>query len=846
MSKKLVIAEKPSVARDIASALGRFKKDGDVYENDHYVITAAAGHLVELFMPEDIDKKEYGFWRLAALPIIPDAFQLKPIGDKRSKDRFQLLKKQMQRKDVDEILNACDAGREGELIFTYIYELAKSKKPFERVWMQSMTPRAIKEAFDKLWDPERMQGLQDAARSRSEADWLIGINGTRALTKRMFGRSKGVATVGRVQTPTLSIVLEREYAIRGFEPRSYWRVEGTFNVAQGEYVGVLQRPNPVDRTDPHDKADRFWENEVAEGILAQLNDMPGGLVKDEKKRSKQSSGRLYDLTSLQREANGRYGYGAGRTLQIAQNLYEKHKLLTYPRTDSRALPEDYIPTVKQTLGNLDGPIADSAQKVLSNDWVKPNKRIFNNKQVSDHFAIIPTGEKPKKLTSEESRIYEMVCQRFVAIFFPPAEFDVTTRLTTVKTFTFKTEGKVLVKPGYLEVYGKAAAQSELPPLTDPDKNPDWLSETNREAHLDDADAYKARAAAFELLEEATKPPQRFTEATLLSAMEGAGKLVEDEDLAEAMKESGLGTPATRSNIIDHLIKEKYLEREGRHLLPTAKAENLFEFLKAVQAEALTRPDLTGEWEKKLRDMEHGRISRSEFMRGITDLTKLIVDRVKNFEEDEEAAPESSIVSPTDNKPMKELLRSYKSQDGELTIYKTISNRKLSEEEIQTLVQERVVGPLDGFRSKAGKPFSAMLRLDPMNKVSFDFGESNRDRENGEQVNLDDLPVVGTFKESGAQVYETPNAYACSRSLQDEPGDTFRLSRTMLGKTVPREEVTRLLEEGKTGLIKGFKSKRTGRLFDAFLILKPRGQIGFEFPPRKKAAKKAAKKKSSSD
>ncbi|MFO7726548.1 MAG: DNA topoisomerase [Oceanipulchritudo sp.] len=837
-TKKLIIAEKPSVAQDISRALGRFKKVDDTFENDDYVISSAVGHLVELFMPEDIDKKQYGFWRLGNLPIIPEKFELKPISEKRSKERYQMLKKLMQRKDIGEIYNACDAGREGELIFLYIYELAKCKKPFKRVWMQSMTRDSIRKAFEDLRPPEVMKGLQDAARSRSEADWLIGINGTRAITKRMFGRSKGVATVGRVQTPTLSIVLEREFTIRGFKPRPFWKIEGRFSVSEGSYTGLLQRAEPVKKEDPDDKADRFWSVENAEELMGRLNSLKGGRVSDKRKRTRQSSGRLYDLTSLQREANGRFGYSAGRTLQIAQGLYERHKLLTYPRTDSRALPEDYINTVKETLGSLQGPVSDHARKVLENDWVKPNKRIFNNAQVSDHFAIVPTGEAPKRLNSEEERIYEMVCQRFVAIFFPPAEFDVTTRLTVLDDLTFKTEGKVLVDPGYLQVYGKAAAKSELPALSESDRQPDWLQEIGDPGLAED-DGFKARNLSVDLLEEATKPPARFTEATLLSAMEGAGKLVEDDELADAMKEKGLGTPATRANIIDHLIKEKYMERESRNLIPTAKAENLFEFLQAVKAEALTQPSLTGEWEFRLRQVENKNLTREEFMSGIIDLTRTIVERVKSFEEDEEAAPESSIISPTDGKPMKEMLRAYKSQDGELTIYKTISNRKFSEEEIQQLVNDRMVGPLDGFRSKAGKPFSAIIRLDAMNKVSFDFGDNGNGKENAENLNLEELPVVGTFKDSGAKVYETPNAYACERTLQNEPGDNFRLSRTMLGKTLPREEVEKLLSEGKTGLIKGFKSKRTGRLFDAFLTLKPKGGIGFEFPPRKKAARKAA-------
>lgn len=839
--KTLVIAEKPSVAQDIARALGKMKREGDHYENDEYIIGAAAGHLAELCMPEDIDKKRYGFWRLSELPIIPQPFKVKPPSDKRSKERFDSLKKLMARKDVGKILNACDAGREGELIFTYIYELAKCRKPIERLWMQSMTPTAIREAFSRLRSPEQMRGLQDAARSRSEADWLIGINGTRAITKRMFGRGKQVATVGRVQTPTLSIVLRREMEIRDFKPRDYWRLVGRFAVTSGEYEGVFQHPEANKRGVEEDRADRVWDKDEADRLLARVKSVSHGIVEEEKKRTRQSSPRLYDLTSLQREANGRYGLPAGKTLRIAQALYEKHKVLTYPRTDSRALPEDYIGKVKSVLGALPGDLGDKAGPVLRNGWVRPNKRIFNNAQVSDHFAIIPTGQTSSKLNADEAKIYDMVARRFIAVFYPPAEFDETTRLTTVDDdLVFKTAGKVLVEQGYLAVYGKAALDKTLPPLAEDDRHPKWWKDGPPPG------AYLAEPRGSELVGETTKPPPRYTEATLLAAMEGAGKLVDDEELALAMKERGLGTPATRASTIDHLINEKYIERDGKFLAPTVKAENVFEFLSAVKAEVLTSPDLTGEWEHKLVQMERGKLSRKKFMDGIIELTKTIVDRTRNFEESNDDARETSIVSPSDGKPMLETLRAYRSQDGVFNIYKTIGNRKMEEAEIAELLEKRQLGPLDGFRSRVGKPFSAMLRLDAMNRVAFDFG-NNASGGNGKEEGLDrsQLRVVGTYKETGAKVYETPNAYACERSLDGEEKNALRISRTLLGKTLPPEEVAKMLEEGKTGLIKGFKSKRTGRLFDAFLLLKPGGNIGFEFPPRparKGAAKKTAAKK----
>ncbi|MEO6871693.1 MAG: DNA topoisomerase, partial [Chthoniobacterales bacterium] len=528
MAKTLIIAEKPSVAGDLARALGKVPKKGDHYENDEYVISSAVGHVVELEMPEDIDKKKYGYWRLETLPIIPEKFGLKPTAD--AKDRYNYLKKLLHRKDIDVVVNACDAGREGELIFRNLYELSKAKLPVKRAWMQTMTAEGIREAFKNLRNGEQLAGLADAARSRSESDWLIGINGTRAFTKRIFGsRAGNVASVGRVQTPTLAIVFNRELEIRNFKPRDFWRVTAKFEIAKGPYEGVYQRPNyKKDENEEHDRIDRLWEKAQAEAAVAACQGQPMAAVSEEKKSASQASPRLYDLTTLQREANGRFSLSAKRTLQIAQALYERHKVITYPRTDSRALPEDYVATVKQTLRNLPGDLGKHAQTVLENGWVRPNKRIFNNAQISDHFAIIPTGTAATNLDEMESRVYDMLARRFVATFFPAAEFDVTTRLSRVaEKFDFKTEGKVMTASGWLAVYGKSTVDESadakaLPALTSEDNS-------------------QARTLSADLHAEVTKPPPRYSEATLLSAMEHAGKLVDDEEMAEAMKERGLGT-----------------------------------------------------------------------------------------------------------------------------------------------------------------------------------------------------------------------------------------------------------------------------------------------------------------
>jgi DNA topoisomerase-3 len=820
--KSLIIAEKPSVAADLARALGKVPKHGDHYENDEYVISSAVGHVVELQMPEDIDKKKYGFWRLETLPIIPEKFELKPITD--SKDRFALLKKLIARKDLKEVINACDAGREGELIFTYLCQLAKNKHPVRRLWLSSMTNEGIREAFKHLRDGAEMQGLADAARCRSESDWLIGINGTRALTKRMFGsRAGNVASVGRVQTPTLAIVYARELEIRNFVPRAYWRVTARFGITQGEYEGVYQRsPFKKNPDDEHDRIDRIWEQAHADAVVAACAGQPVAAVTEEKKASTQIAPRLYDLTTLQREANSRYGFSAKRTLQLAQALYEKHKMITYPRTDSRALPEDYLPVVRETLGNLTGSLAPHARKALNQGWVQFSKRIFNNAQVSDHFAIIPTTHEAKHLDEAEAKLFDMIARRFVAAFYPVAEFDITTRLSVVAGHTFKTEGKVLTAPGWLEVYGKSTVEDDSP-------------DSKALPALTAADGGRARTLAAELHAESTKPPPRYTEATLLSAMETAGKLVEDEDLAEAMKERGLGTPATRADTIDGLIYQKYIDRNQRELVPSAKAEQLIQFLTAVKATDITSPTMTGEWEWHLREMEHGKYSREKFMAEIVKETKGIVERVKGFEEDDSVARVTDIPSPTDGKPLRETLRGYKSQDGELMIYKIVGGRRLEEPEVRELVTTGKVGPLDGFISaKTRNRFSAVLRLVHAEetkkdvttkkwKTAFDFGDKG---------DLSALVPFWTNPATGAELCENGSSFIIrERDASIEGGwkQTFRVGRIMCQKAITHEMAVDLVANGKTGLIQGFISKK-GRPFDAFLKME-NGRIAWEFPPR---------------
>ncbi|MBI3877346.1 MAG: DNA topoisomerase III, partial [Verrucomicrobia bacterium] len=618
MGKALIIAEKPSVATDISKALGGFKKVDDYYESEQFVLSSAVGHLLELCAPEGVEAKR-GKWTFNALPVIPPHFDLRPI--EKSESRLKQLAKLIKRKDVDALINACDAGREGELIFRRIVEFTKAKQPIQRLWLQSMTPASIREGFEHLRTDASMRPLNDAAVSRSEADWLVGINGTRAMTafnSRMGGFF--LTTVGRVQTPTLAVVVEREEKIRKFVAKDFWEVHATFAAQAGNYDGRWFDENfskdkaaaAVTGVEANDlRAERIWEQARADAIKAKCDGKPGIVEHEDKKPTTQIAPMLYDLTTLQREANQRFGFSASTTLKLAQTLYERHKALTYPRTDARALPEDYLGTVKETLETLGSTqYGQFAGAILQNDWVRPNKRIFNNAKISDHFAIIPTSQAPRGLNELEAKLYDMVTKRFLAVFYPAAEFLVTTRITRVEGEPFKSDGKVMVNAGWLAVYGREV--------------PEEGSENDKTLVAVQPDE-RVQTTEIRIEANTTKPPPRYTEATLLSAMEGAGKLVSDEELREAMSDKGLGTPATRAAIIEGLIWEKYLLRHGKELIPMSKAFLLVSLLRGIGINELCLPELTGDWEFKLRQVQRGQLSRPQFMAEIAEMTRHIVE-----------------------------------------------------------------------------------------------------------------------------------------------------------------------------------------------------------------------------
>ena len=838
MSKKLIIAEKPSVAADIARALGGFTKQDDYFESDDCVLSSAVGHLLELACPEEYEVKR-GKWSFAHLPVIPPHFALRPI--EKSESRLKLLTKLIKRKDVSSLVNACDAGREGELIFNYIVQHAKSTKPIERLWLQSMTQQAIKDGFSRLRAGAEMQGLADAAVCRSESDWLVGINGTRAMTA--FNSKTGgfhLTTVGRVQTPTLALMVEREDKIRKFKPRAYWELEGRFTCAAGEYKGKWFDENFVKgkaEEDEHQRADRLWDEARAKLLQSKCDGKPG-LVNEEAKPSTQLSPLLYDLTSLQREANSRFGFSAKSTLGLAQALYEKHKVLTYPRTDARALPEDYLATVKDTLKMLTGEgvgkghddamlarFSPFAHQILARNWVMPNKRIFNNAKISDHFAIIPTLQAPKQLSEPEQKLYDMVVKRFLAVFYPAAEYMITTRITRVEGEPFKTEGKVLVHPGWLAVYGREAQEGEEGNL---------VAVTPKE---------KVLAEEVALNSSETRPPPRYSEATLLSAMEGAGKMVDDEELKAAMAGRGLGTPATRAQIIENLIGEQYLHREARELQPTAKAFSLMTLLNGLGIRELTAPELTGEWEWKLARMERGDMSRESFMQEIAAMTQHIVDRAKTYDSDTIPGDfgELSTPCPKCGGLIKETYKKFQCQSCEFSLWKIVAGRQYEGAEIEELLTERRIGPLTGFRNKMGRPFNAIIKLNAENLPEFDFGQgANGDDGNSEEVDFSGQESLGACPKCAANVFDRGMAYVCEKSVGPSKSCDFRSGKVILQQTVEAEQMKKLLATGRTDLLRDFVSARTRRKFSAFLVRGTDGKVGFEFEKREAKPKSPAK------
>ncbi len=881
-SKWLVITEKPSVAGDLAKALGGFEKKGDYYESPKYFITWAVGHLLELLEPEELDPK-YKRWLLQDLPILPSEFQYKP--KKGQTERLNHIKSLAKKSEVVGFINACDAGREGELIFREIFDFCGQDKPFKRLWLQSMTPESIRKGFNLVKPGKEYDNLGDAARCRAESDWLIGMNATRAVTKRLKSRNtKGVWSVGRVQTPTLALIAKRELEHLKHRPEPYFTIEGRFSTSSHEYSGVWFDPNfkkPVSSDEDDlqhysEKEDRIFSKERLDQILNDFNLNKGKATASEtRKESKEIAPQLFDLTLLQREANRKLGMSASRTLQAAQRLYEKHKLLTYPRTDSRYLPEDYVNNVTDVIKEFSAiptEFTKACQKILKTGLLN-KERIFNDKHVSDHFAIIPTGHFPsEKLDGDDARIYNLVLKRFLAAFMPHAVWAKVERLTKVGSQTFRTRVQDLQEPGWREVYGlDTEEESKLPKLNE--KSPEAVTPVQTEDITPQTNA--------------TKPPARLTEAKLLSLMEHCGRSIADEEIAEVLKDKGIGTPATRADIIENLIAKEYVSRFGKSLRATSKGIRLVDVLSRIPIDTLSKVELTGEIEFDLRKMEKGQKKRSEFMQDMFDFTSSIVDKARTFEYDAIFKHDPSLGSCPVCKKGKvfegfwgykcNLAGNSKEKVGDectFIIWKEKNQRYIDRSLVEEVLSKNIAGPFEFSNSNGTSHFEEYLTISPVKGIIFceQNGDPKESATGYDVVVLHEEPLPETFLKLPGLVKVTENAYLCEFGVQIPAAETAaneavetkpkrgrkkasaegsteekakkkpakpkktkrlisRMPRVLCGREMSLEDYKSFIITGSTPPIADFKSKK-GRPFAAALHLKDNGNFEFKFVSRK--------------
>ena len=729
MAKTLVIAEKPSVGRDLTRVLkGPFTKHEGFLESDDYIVSWAVGHLVQLAEPDEYDPK-FKKWRMADLPIVPDQFHL-VVRDERSRKQFSVINKQLKRKEVSEVVNACDAGREGELIFAWLYEKAGADKPVQRLWLSSMTNAAIKSAFADLRPGQAFSRLEQAARSRSEADWIVGMNATRAATIRLRSSFDGAVSLGRVQTPTLAIIARREQEIRDFKSEAYWLVDAVFEPKQGEsgrrYGGRFYKG-----TKP-----RLPSAAEAEAVVEAVRGTAGEITKLDTTTKKERSPLLYDLTSLQRDANTRYGFSARRTLAAAQRLYEEHKALTYPRTNSRFLSSDMVSEIKPTAAGIgrNKEYAKPAAYVTGLD-VLPLGRVINDAKVTDHHAIIPTRENHStdKMSDDDKRVYDMAARRFLAVFHPDAVWENTRLETTVATqptssagtgeHVFRTSGRVLLEPGWRGAYGETATDAGRPASAGADDEED--SSDQQLPKLTQGEAVDTAEIAS--AEKETKPPRRYSDASLLGAMEAAGKLVDDDEMREAMKESGIGTPATRAAIIERLIDVGYIEREGRSLVATEKGLNV---IRLLGEHPLTSPGLTGNWEHRLTRIEQGEEQRETFMQDIAAFAGSTVSELDAKLKDVRI-PRANLgpcaVCGNDINENRKGFSCWSREDPGcgFVIWKSKAGKTLPPSVARELIAAgRTAKPVTGFKGRSGRSFRARLALEqsPEGKWRVEFDE----------------------------------------------------------------------------------------------------------------------------
>lgn len=802
-TKMLVIAEKPSVAADLAKALGGFTKRGDVYESATMLIAAAAGHLLETKLPKT--------WSLDDLPILPDRLEMTPAP--RQEKRLAELVELLGRDDVTGVINACDAGREGELIFWEIMGHAGCKKPVQRLWLQSMTTAAIRRAFAELRPASAVQGLAEAAVCRSIADFWIGINMTKALSGIMKRAGRFALThAGRVQTPTLMMVCERDLEIARFVPEPYWVLTGSFTLATGTVIEATWKARSSDAGDDHGR--RIVSRDRAMAIVAKVSGRPATVTGRQRAEVK-SPPLLFKLNDLLSEASSQLGFSADRTQSIAQSLYEK-KLITYPRTESQHLrPEDDVEMVRERLEqiatsvpSLTGPARDALARGID----PANKRVFDSAKVGDHFAIIPaefTGDRPE-LTEGEQKIYDLILKRFVAAFLPPSETAVHTLAFDLEGETFEAVARTIRVPGWRAAYGKTV---ETPPV----------------GHgAADGVTDSAETTSVTMDERQTTPPRgHFTDGTLVKAMETAGRLVDDEEAQEAMRGSGLGTAATRTETIKKLLRDGYLVRKGRELHATPKAMSLKKLLERLELDAITSPEMTGRWEARLAEIEAGSGGTPAFTAGIRALAAEMVKKAVSSPVDLVLQELPDICLPGTNQHFVEHLHDYVTVDGSVRIPKAIRGRHLLPSEVRTLLTEGLVGPLDGFYShKKRKTYSACIRwIAETHRYEVFFDDA--------ATPSADQPQLGVCHHCGGMVYEQATRYACVHATGDEPTCKFVVQKLWCHREITPEEVGQLLETGRTDLLEGFRG-RSGKRFKAWIVVSPNGKAEFEFPDRRPA------------
>ena len=878
----VVLSEKPSVARDIARVLGAQKRGQGYLEGNGYIVTWALGHLVQFAEPDEYGPPWKGRWSFEQLPMVPEKWKLK--SSRSTADQYQIVKKLLNDPQTSDIICATDAGREGENIFRLIYEHARCKKPFKRLWISSLTDAAIQAGFRALQEGSAFDHLGDAARARGQADWLMGMNLTRAYTVH----NNVLCTIGRVQTPTLAMVVKRDAVIADFKKTYFYEL-----VAQFE-EGFAAKYSKDGQT-------RIEKKEQAERLHRQLSPhKTGKVLKVEKKIKKHRPPGLYDLNNLQRDANRRFGFTAAQVLEYAQALYETDKLITSPRTESRHISEDMVPELPGILEKLDPPQAPAALARLRGGH-KLSKAYVDRTKLTDHHAIIPTGQKPSpNLSPALKKVYDLVVARFVGVFLPDQVVEETTVTVDIGGETFIAKGSVVLEEGWKVVEPRRGDNAKTKNKEGEDEDPPQAIpplEQGQEVHI----------KSMDVVEKETKPPRPYTDATLLAAMKNAGREIEDDELASAMKESGLGTPATRAEMIEKLIRTGYVFREKKSIISTEKGKALV----GLVAEPLRSPELTAEWEQQLKDVEEGQRPVAEFYDGIAAFVRDLVPKVRQGpalspEQAAQARAEQGGAKKGKGKgPGKELGPCPKCKEGKVcenakaygcsryrdgcdfTIWKTVAKKKLSEKQVQLLMANGRSEKMKGFTSKAGKKFEARLKFDDAFKVVFDFDDGPRNGSSGakgrsaakpgasrrggaspQASRRDDPgpppvysedpgppPLETPVREAPPPSYaETSTAPAADRPAAQAPavltcpkcnqgqiiegqrgfgcnryreGCDFVVWKEMAGKKLTEKQIQTLIAKGKTGLIKGFKSKK-GSKFDARLKLDEGWKAAFDF------------------